>query len=246
MFWRLPAKEWSGRHRLGRPRSVAPATRWKFEKRRPRRRPDRGCSPTSDGLPAGWCAVAPRPGTRGCSPPRRLAPADPDEPGVWSVTCFFVHRKHRRAGLAKRAPRTRPSDWGQRPGRHVRRGLSGRAARRPRTRRATSSPVRSASSSRPDLPRSHERNAVRRAVIAAVRPEHAHESGMSRERLRSCIATREPVAREITARARPVGATARSRRRTSRRPPDSAVPGDERASGRIGQDTRPPGRYRPA
>ncbi|HEU0238963.1 MAG TPA: GNAT family N-acetyltransferase [Micromonosporaceae bacterium] len=29
-----------------------------------------------------------------------IAPTDPDEPGVWSVSCFFIGRKHRRAGLA--------------------------------------------------------------------------------------------------------------------------------------------------
>jgi len=53
-----------------------------------------------DGLPAGWCAVAPRPAYPRVFSSPTLAPADPDEPGVWSVTCFFVDRKHRRAGLA--------------------------------------------------------------------------------------------------------------------------------------------------
>jgi GNAT superfamily N-acetyltransferase len=50
--------------------------------------------------PVGWTAVAPR-----SAYPRllrsqtlRLAPAD--EPGVWSVTCFYIHRRHRRGGVA--------------------------------------------------------------------------------------------------------------------------------------------------
>jgi len=56
-----------------------------------------------DGEPAGWCAVAPRPGytrlTR--SPLLRGLPDPPlDDPSVWSVTCFVVRRPARRRGLS--------------------------------------------------------------------------------------------------------------------------------------------------
>ncbi|GLZ76991.1 N-acetyltransferase [Actinorhabdospora filicis] len=55
-----------------------------------------------DGEPIAWVAVAPRtryPGLLG----RRVTWAKRDEdktdPGVWSVTCFFVRKDHRREGL---------------------------------------------------------------------------------------------------------------------------------------------------
>ena len=50
--------------------------------------------------PVGWTAVAPRPAYPRLlrSQTLRLAPAD--EPGVWSVTCFYIHRRHRRGGVA--------------------------------------------------------------------------------------------------------------------------------------------------
>ena len=56
-----------------------------------------------DGVPVGWCAVAPRPGytrlTR--SPLLRELPDPPlDDPSVWSVTCFVVRRPARRRGLS--------------------------------------------------------------------------------------------------------------------------------------------------
>ena len=56
-----------------------------------------------DGVPSGWCAVAPRPGytrlTR--SPLLRDLPDSPlDDPSVWAVTCFVVRRPARRRGLS--------------------------------------------------------------------------------------------------------------------------------------------------
>jgi len=51
------------------------------------------------GTPAGWCAVAPRADYPRLLRSRVLAPVD-DRP-VWSVTCFFVARAFRRAGLAR-------------------------------------------------------------------------------------------------------------------------------------------------
>jgi GNAT superfamily N-acetyltransferase len=57
-----------------------------------------------DGEPAGWCAVAPRPDYPRIlrSPVNKPAPDDdPADATVWSVTCFYVPRAHRGAGVAK-------------------------------------------------------------------------------------------------------------------------------------------------
>jgi GNAT superfamily N-acetyltransferase len=56
-----------------------------------------------DGVPTGWCAVAPRPSyTRLVrSALLRDTPAGAlADPGVWAVTCFVVRRGSRRQGLA--------------------------------------------------------------------------------------------------------------------------------------------------
>jgi GNAT superfamily N-acetyltransferase len=45
----------------------------------------------------GWCAVAPRAAYGGLARSRVLKPVD-EEP-VWSVTCFYVARDHRRRGI---------------------------------------------------------------------------------------------------------------------------------------------------
>ena len=50
-----------------------------------------------EGKPVGWCAVAPRRDYPVLERSRILQPVD-DQP-VWSVTCFFVPREHRRTGL---------------------------------------------------------------------------------------------------------------------------------------------------
>jgi GNAT superfamily N-acetyltransferase len=56
-----------------------------------------------DGVPSGWCAVAPRPGyTKLARSPLLRGLDDPavDDPSVWSVTCFVVRRPARRRGLS--------------------------------------------------------------------------------------------------------------------------------------------------
>jgi len=62
---------------------------------------DDGVSPGllaySDGYPVGWVAVEPRSAYPKLAHSRTLKPVD--EQNVWSVTCFFVDKKHRRAGL---------------------------------------------------------------------------------------------------------------------------------------------------
>jgi GNAT superfamily N-acetyltransferase len=50
------------------------------------------------GEPAGWCAIEPREHYPGLARSRTLQPVD--EQPVWSVTCFFVARPHRRTGLS--------------------------------------------------------------------------------------------------------------------------------------------------
>jgi len=51
----------------------------------------------ADGKPVGWCAVEPRAEYPVLARSRVLAPLD-DRP-VWSVTCFYVARGHRRKGV---------------------------------------------------------------------------------------------------------------------------------------------------
>lgn len=51
-----------------------------------------------DGDVVGWVAVEPRAAYEKLSHSRTLKPVD-DQP-VWSVTCFYVAKKHRRTGVA--------------------------------------------------------------------------------------------------------------------------------------------------
>jgi GNAT superfamily N-acetyltransferase len=56
-----------------------------------------------DGVPSGWCAVAPRPGyTKLARSPllREVRDPAPDDRSVWSVTCFVVRLEARRRGLS--------------------------------------------------------------------------------------------------------------------------------------------------
>ncbi|MBI3152891.1 MAG: GNAT family N-acetyltransferase [Chloroflexi bacterium] len=52
----------------------------------------------SEGYPVGWIAVEPRSAYPKLAHSRVLAPVDDQE--VWSVTCFFIEKKHRRKGIA--------------------------------------------------------------------------------------------------------------------------------------------------
>lgn len=52
-----------------------------------------------DGVPAGWCAVAPRDQYPKLTRSRATAPID--DQAVWSVVCFYIHRSARRRGLSK-------------------------------------------------------------------------------------------------------------------------------------------------
>ena len=51
----------------------------------------------SEGYPVGWIAVEPRSAYPKLAHSRTLKPVDGQE--VWSITCFFVEKKHRRKGI---------------------------------------------------------------------------------------------------------------------------------------------------
>jgi GNAT superfamily N-acetyltransferase len=51
----------------------------------------------SEGYPVGWIAVEPRSEYPRLAHSRTLKPVDAQE--VWSITCFFVEKKHRRKGI---------------------------------------------------------------------------------------------------------------------------------------------------
>lgn len=53
-----------------------------------------------DGKPAGWIALAPREDYPALGRSRILKPVD--AAAVWSVTCFFIARDHRRRGVSVR------------------------------------------------------------------------------------------------------------------------------------------------
>jgi GNAT superfamily N-acetyltransferase len=88
MYFRLPRKEWSA--------GCGDGNRQAF--RRIVRRGDEPGLLAYDGeTPVGWCAIAPREEYSGLARSRLLAPVD--EHPVWSITCFYVARSHRRRGV---------------------------------------------------------------------------------------------------------------------------------------------------
>ena len=89
MFWRLRSSE--------NARNKGEET-----KREMRRIVDSGKPPGLlaylEGEPAGWCSIDPREKFLRIEHSRTLKPVD-DRPGVWSLNCFVIARKHRRHGL---------------------------------------------------------------------------------------------------------------------------------------------------
>jgi GNAT superfamily N-acetyltransferase len=90
MWWRVAAKDWSGNGNAG--------NRAAFEEIVRRGAPT-GLLAYHDGMPVGWTAVAPR-----SAYPRLLRSAtlrlEPADEALWAVTCFYIHRNHRRSGVA--------------------------------------------------------------------------------------------------------------------------------------------------
>ncbi len=54
------------------------------------------------GEPIGWCSIGPRPTFPRLRTNTVSGAADSDDSSVWSLTCFFVPRRHRGRGLASR------------------------------------------------------------------------------------------------------------------------------------------------
>jgi GNAT superfamily N-acetyltransferase len=75
--------------------SADKAARKRAMRERVRKRVPIGLLGYVDGEPVGWCSVAPRETFL-----RLSADQDDSERGVWSVTCFFVRRDHRKLGLS--------------------------------------------------------------------------------------------------------------------------------------------------
>jgi GNAT superfamily N-acetyltransferase len=89
MYWRYSMTEYHG---------MAGDER----RRRLRERVDAGRVPGliayADGQAIGWCSLSPREDFRRLQRSPTLKPVD--GAAVWSTVCFFVHRKHRRRGVA--------------------------------------------------------------------------------------------------------------------------------------------------
>jgi GNAT superfamily N-acetyltransferase len=91
MWWRVPAKEWTANGNAGN----RAALRHAIDAGEPV-----GLLAYDGETPVGWTAVAPRTGYPRLLRSPTLGRQPADEPGVWSVTCFYIHRNHRRAGVA--------------------------------------------------------------------------------------------------------------------------------------------------
>ena len=89
MFWRLPRKEFDLSKGAGNKRAFKKIV---TADRAP------GLLGYLGKEPVGWCAVAPREDYVGLQSSRILKPVD--EQAVWSVSCLFIKRSHRRKGVS--------------------------------------------------------------------------------------------------------------------------------------------------
>ncbi len=88
MWWRLPRSRWSANRSAGNKRAM---------KKLVDGGEVTGLLAYAGKEPVGWCSVGPRAAYAGLARSRTLKPID-DRP-VWSVTCFFVARPHRKRGV---------------------------------------------------------------------------------------------------------------------------------------------------
>ena len=96
MFWRLEAGEFERKRGTGERRGAGnrKAMRSLVEAGR-----EPGLLAYLDGVPVGWCSVAPRAEFIRLERSRSLRRVD-DEP-VWSIVCFYIHRAQQGSGLGK-------------------------------------------------------------------------------------------------------------------------------------------------
>jgi GNAT superfamily N-acetyltransferase len=89
MYWRLPRSDWTAGKPGGNKRAFQTLV-------------SAGGTPGvlayAGGEPVGWCSVAPRAVYPSLARARVLKPVD-DSP-VWSISCLFIARPHRRRGLS--------------------------------------------------------------------------------------------------------------------------------------------------
>jgi GNAT superfamily N-acetyltransferase len=92
MRWRTSAKEFSANGNAGNKAAL----------RRAVQAGPVGLLAYEGQTPVGWAAIAPRQDYPRVLRSRALKPKVPDEPGtaVWAMPCFFIHRGHRRQGVA--------------------------------------------------------------------------------------------------------------------------------------------------
>lgn len=91
MWWRKPNSEWRG--------GAAQRNREEFTDLVTTAQPVGLLAYTDAGTPVGWVAAAPRPAYPRLLRSNTLRLTEPDDPDVWSVPCFFIHRDHRRTGV---------------------------------------------------------------------------------------------------------------------------------------------------
>lgn len=90
MWWRQTAKEYDRDHGAPNRGSMRALV---GEGREP------GLLAYLDGEPVGWVSVAPRDEFGRLDRSRALGRVDDEE--VWSIVCFYIHRRHRRSGVGK-------------------------------------------------------------------------------------------------------------------------------------------------
>ena len=89
MYWRVRRSEF---------RALAPEKRKHALRAWVRSGAEPGLLAYRGGHPVAWCAVAPRDEYAALVASRKLKPVG-ETTGVWSITCYYVPREHRRTGL---------------------------------------------------------------------------------------------------------------------------------------------------
>lgn len=89
MFWRLRRRDF---------RAMAPDERKRALRAWVRSGAEPGLVAYRAGEPVAWCALAPRDEYAALTASPKLKPVG-DTAGVWSITCYYVPREHRRTGL---------------------------------------------------------------------------------------------------------------------------------------------------